>query len=903
MSNPMRWPTYALGGTDNVWQSQYTGWNLFDPMGPLPFGGNQAVDHPFINDGSGNYRSLYGVLPYWQSLSASGELHTSNIQHDFLLDDGNETILDRRYRNQEDDAVFPVSEMDALALSETDFSGLGISSTVRDLAIVNLDKGDPNETSQIRKRLTTDSWDRLDFGQGHSVNLTENRAWEFTTWNGGGTFSEFFAGAGTFPPEFSSAVAGSANDPLRPEVRTLLKSEQGYNFFLNPNGNDPRHPRQRLNINRILSDDNAAADVSEPFDMNTAFDSDGNPHFRNLTPHPDLVALNLANTSAWGAGTMTIPNLIHQNTASIPAAAAFSYLGNNIATGSDTDRMNLAIAQEWWARYDRQRLARDIYTLLWILGGGDDATNTTVTAAYYTPEQIQEMAQFAVNYVDALDRDDVITRFEYDNDLTDGWDAAGGSDLQFVTGVEAQQLTISEVLWVQTADTGGDEAPSIWDDNEVREFMYIELRNTSPFEVELRDETFRIARYNPSSTSPDASFVFKTDPANPVIIKPGQTFLIGCHDNSMIVNVSGTDELRASDFYVNPDMGSDFDQIVPYRIDGTDPLDEALPTATSEHPITTLDLDLSYTNSTGSTDHQNRFEFDTAAPFTAPMLNGNTLVSTDAAWSGITTCEIRLQRRKQLRTDGIVDPSADEWGEWVEVDSFENVTQRSFNASGTITDEIDNLISQERAEPFDRENVTDNSTGVGTPSRYHTLGASDFTVDSMDNDDASDDRNQGNSNSPSPFDVWQPHFDRDFSSEFELLSIPLFGPEDVTKKLANGTSQMLSGWYTHPITDGTPGVPSVAMVRFLNPRLDLDNNGTIDYDISNDSLVDTKTRTAGIACSSSYPCRPAAIRQSVNDWSWWPVLRARLTSTRFEMSLSSPRFWTTRTSLDSAEPI
>ena len=34
---------------------------------------------------------------------------------------------------------------------------------------------------------------------------------------------------------------------------------------------------------------------------------------------------------------------------------------------------------------------------------------------------VERMAQFAVNYVDALDADDVITRFEYDPDLSDGW--------------------------------------------------------------------------------------------------------------------------------------------------------------------------------------------------------------------------------------------------------------------------------------------------------------------------------------------------------------------------------------------------------------------------------------------------------------------------------------------------
>ncbi len=831
-TNPSQWPTYA-GATNSFWQYQYTGW---DPTLPGPVGGTNMVNNPFVQDTlAGGFRTLYGVLPYWQGLSVNNELQQANAQLDFLRDDGGEVILNRQYRNPEYDAVFPTHEMEGLHLSRQDFEDVGGTSRLRDLAIINFDKVNEDRRRQIAGRFTTDSWDRLDFSHGHSVNKTEDRGWEFTTWNGGGTFNEFDAVDGTFPPQFSAVAAGSTNDPLRRELRLLLKSEFGSNAHLNTNGNAKRQPRHRLNLNRILSDDDPAPDMTTLYDQNSAFDSDGNPQFRNLTPHPDIASLSIANSGF--AGPLTIPQVIHANGAA--PLVAFSDLGSAPDGGT-----NLAIAQEWWARYDRQRLARDIYTLLWVLGGGNDAAPDGYLTAplRYSPDQVGEMAQFAVNYVDALDRDDAITRFEYDNDLTDGWDAAGGGDLQVVNGVEAQQLTLSEVLWLETFDTGSDEASTIWDDNEIRQYLYIELRNASPFDVEMRTDSWRIARYNAGKTPgvdpPDASFVFKTDPDPTAnngenVVKAGKTYLIGCHDNSSVVTINGTDEIRASDFYVNDGTGPEFDQIIPFRIDGTDPSEPALPMAASKHPAPTLDLDVSYT---GSNDHQNRFEFDNPAPINAtpPMLNGNTLVSTDTTVDPnfrAAPFTLTLERRPNLRTDGFVGYSN---SDWVVIDEFENVTRRGpfdpTDTSGPMPELLSRLSSRERAEPLDRSNVTDHAQTATNP-RSHTLGNPDFTANGTVDDANSVDRNQGNSNSPATFAIWQPHFDRDFSSVFELLSIPLFGPEDTTLKLVEDIpAKPMSGWYIRPPSPNPE--PSVAMARFLNPFLDLDRNGTRDYDVS-----------------------------------------------------------------------
>src|SRR4029077_11314240 len=77
-----------------------------------------------------------------------------------------------------------------------------------------------------------------------------------------------------------------------------------------------------------------------------------------------------------------------------------------------------------------------------------DLTNTLKLRQLYNDRQLREMAQFAVNLVDSLDRDDTISKFEFDADLSDGWSldddpftlTDGGNQRGEVFGVEAQQL-------------------------------------------------------------------------------------------------------------------------------------------------------------------------------------------------------------------------------------------------------------------------------------------------------------------------------------------------------------------------------------------------------------------------------------------------------------------------------
>ncbi len=110
---------------------------------------------------------------------------------------------------------------------------------------------------------------------------------------------------------------------------------------------------------------------------------------------------------------------------------------------------------------DPRTLARDIYILLRQLRPTTD------------PDAIERMAQFAVNVVDFRDADDIMTGFEYDKDLSNGWNVdgnittedetpnpAGGAtslskiDRGVVWGVEAPRIVINETFSFETAANG-----------------------------------------------------------------------------------------------------------------------------------------------------------------------------------------------------------------------------------------------------------------------------------------------------------------------------------------------------------------------------------------------------------------------------------------------------------------
>ena len=802
-ANPMRWPSYFS--------------NAAGPTPPPQMGLWHFQRHPGLD----SVPDVTGVSPWHQALlpSANPVLQDFDPFKDFLLDEPNEVILERDLRNPEYDAVFPTSETEGLYLSAVDFTKINGISRLRQLASINLDHINEKTAARIRKRLTTDSWDRLEPAQARfqtppPPSIAFDRQWEYTPWTGAS--QDFQTDPGNtavraFPPEFGTAgatiPAGSAADPFRPELRLLLKNERLYSGHMT--GDFFRYPRHKLNINRILSGEEPTAPAAGTVDRR-AFDDDGNPRFRNLTPHPNLAQL-VANFGVINA--VVIPPIVHANpvVSTQPATAPpFSDLGRD-PTASQADRESLVVAQEWWARYDRQRLARDIYVLLYTLGGGQDGLSAldNMPNNPYPPgnpdvdgngvnDHVQAMAQFAVNYVDALDRDNVITKFEYDVNLSDGWDISANdtpSDIDYATvdGVEAQSLTFSESLWVQSSEdvnNNNSNGDTHFDDGDLHNFLYIELRNASPFDVKTYDEGWRIVRRNFATDMVEAHVELTEHLANK--IKGGRTFIISCQDNT---HQGGGDTL-SSDLYIDTNTDGTFEAIAPFRTPTG-----GLPTTEQQIVDPMADIDLSFRFISGTNPEAARFNVTLALDGTGTLV-GET---TDTAASE-TQFYLTLERRRDPTQDALVNLSADSWGDWVVVDRMRVERQEFDINTANIATEVQQLLSQERPQPLVRPLEAPSNNSLDAPAEHrHSIGHTSFDqAQRLDPDFPanvdSEDRNRGNSNAPVPTDVlvWQPHFDRDFSSIFELLAVPLCGPEELTARLTSTdgtTPATMSGEY------------------------------------------------------------------------------------------------------------
>ncbi len=731
--NPSRWPDYRSGH-----------WN----------------DHNYLFNAP-----AAGPRPYSQAGIAAGSLQNEATAVTDLstYDEDDEHVAIESQANPAD-APFAPSENAALQLSRTDFALSGEFSRLRDLAPLNF-RDSPTPTGAInghngaeanRKMFTTDSWDRNEFAL-----YPRARPWEFNVWDG-----ESIA---RFPPEFGGAMrvpayqTTSPEDPLRPVVRQLLATSIG-NLDSPPNFKDGRsRPQFPLNINKLL----------------TGIDARGNPIYRDLVPHPTFGPTD----------NITLP----------AAAPDFSTIG--------TDPANA----EWWARHDRQTLARDIFTLLWVVSGGKDGTDYTDPTQLFAdlpPEmaagreddhyevlsgnaqtqieardRIREMAQFAVNVVDALDRDNVITEFRYDENLADGWDIS--TDFQTVYGVEAAQLTLSEVLAIRTPPVTSDDPRTEANDADghQRYHLFVELKNASPFHVSIQNAEWRIRRI-PSGAVATAQSRFAvlrdgvyTSPNTGTVgaVEPGDTYLIASQDGT---NRFAANQYRTSDFRVDYDTTGTFDAIVPNLPDPSPPTSA---NTYADYPPPLCDLDL-FANGTLSpaASHVGRYlpNGDTTANAQfnelTSLLNYTDvgLENGDSTNEIIDNVTIVLERRLLNSGATVTDGVGLDGNPWIEVDRMPDVPVQVFNIVDTMqtTEQLlQNVRSYERREPFyPRTEMYQDPNPMAMPPniRQHTLPLLEVGSSLKQNSGIAAGAN---------FNYWQPHFDRDFASVIDLLSIPLYG--------------------------------------------------------------------------------------------------------------------------------
>jgi hypothetical protein len=465
-----------------------------------------------------NYFTNASVL--WTTFFNPGGSLMSGGGGQLLIDEPDETFTEpSAAATQPNDNIYGPSE-NLGQLSGTDFTALG--NPTRTASLASFSMASNARAAQIRQRFTSSSWDLKSFGKEflgpYAAVNDARRLWEFSDISGGAGTGPF-----RFPPNFgtlpviqpapmtgATALAYS-NYPLRPDVAHLLwtladpKQQQTTNALLLP-----QHP---LSINGLTEQ------------TQTGTDSSGNPIYtfsiRPLMPHPTATSppATLPNTP------ITVPG---------HSSDGIGYLINRPVPGLNVQQ------QEWLARYDRQRLARDIYTLLYLTGGGSDTFNYATTSnqpvagvrPLYTDDQLQEMAQFAVNLVDQLDTDSNITIFEYDKDLSNGWNLDdnaydGLADTQppfnivpadrgVVYGVERQQLAFNEAMVVFSQQAVNSTPPIIpirtdhpdtqWDDKKQWAALYLELDNIGPTNVSFNNEQWEIAIKQSPIVQPQSTF-------------------------------------------------------------------------------------------------------------------------------------------------------------------------------------------------------------------------------------------------------------------------------------------------------------------------------------------------------------------------------------------------------------
>ncbi|TWT61815.1 hypothetical protein Pan54_25520 [Rubinisphaera italica] len=809
-NNPSRWSSYS-----KRWERQLVAGSLSGTTEA-----NQLDD----------LKLKTGVLPYTEAEKSDGsrallQPRTSNSADNlFLADEPDEIIVEPSFRNPDDDALLSVGEMQFLHMNDTDWgiAASTASSRLEKLVKFNFERTDFLSTTTndiedswwLRSQFTTDSWDRWEFAFSPAVgaimdindpnyDITQNRAWEFSPVNNDNTRL-------AFPPEFGNATRFSANDPFRDELRQWISIELERDQVF---ANFPL-PQRRLIINRLLDKDR-----------------DGDFRYRHLTPHP-----------VFGTGDPDpkgLMDLMYDPSNSVVKSydpgsepVAFESIAND------------KFAQEWWAKYDRQRLARDIYVLLYTLGAGDDTIDVTQDPDAYDPsvldedavdssgsrvgndvnDHLQAMAQFAVNYVDALDRDNVITEFVFDTDLSDGWDITGEKDANGqltelpeaarVFGVESQQLTFSETYFVQIERGEMNDSPKTpWVDTAGTplQFLIMELRNASPFLVDYKTDSWRIRRIvgeddfrvntngNSGDDETDDEWVeFKTVGAIPGI-PAGANFWIGAHDEA-------DTSLPAAVMLDEDDNGTiERDEVLcPSREQETDG---------DTKPVCHLDIN-----------HDDHASFRTNKGGSPNFLMGEIRDK----------FEIVLERRCHIQGDG--EYSSEVSNPWVPVDymfvqrdgTVQPLDQSSPPASRTIDlSDFDNQKSIERPQPLHRLPRVDGYASIpgnrenneGSGPRRHSIGPQ--TPLSYDNQDISnypsapyvpyvaENSNCPTVNSVKTYTLWQPHFDRDFTSVYELMSVPIVGPGQLTESItdgANGMSGLHTAFTKFAVTD--PGTPA-----------------------------------------------------------------------------------------------
>jgi len=549
-------------------------------------------------------RYIFGQNETFEQGNNVGDDLVSDPFYDALFEDPLETIFDVEFAQRQFDQVFAPSDSLALHLTPADKASApdAITERLTELAPFGFENVLNND---VRERFTTISNSLRRFMMKHDLGRDLRfgtgddgpRAWEFSADTDGADrnengYGEEGDGRMEFPPAFGVTPATgqpySATDPFRPQVRRLLTVEAGENRELV--GQLP------LSINHILDVERSAQtpdEQAQPVQFLRYMQRAG-LRFRPLVEHPSVLEGNAILTLS------AVPNYNPSTPVVFPPQ-------------TPEDR-------EYWARRDRQKLARDIYVLLYTIGGAQDNgaagirdyrsandPNAAEGVALYTHRQLREMAQFAVNLVDSMDTDNVFTKFEYDKNLADGWNldddpytSEGAVTLEadtnfgiitdegrnrednvtrgVVYGVEAQQFAFNEVLAVGTVIAPPaatvNHAATLYPDQTGRNHLFIELQNMLPTPSELTTSLstdmnraiWRIVRYDREDNNHliKESSVTGGNPFRAMAFRLDATVDQRVEGGqSYTISTASDNAVVSSDLFVDFNLDNSFDLIAP----------------------------------------------------------------------------------------------------------------------------------------------------------------------------------------------------------------------------------------------------------------------------------------------------------------------------------------------------
>lgn len=767
------------------------------------------------------------------------------------FEDPLEVVMDLDRAVRPDDSLFSPADMVPGHLSSTD---VGSATTQLSTRLNNLGVEAFSSSSDVGDRFTTvlNSLRSIPHRHDLGLNLQSDggtgddgpRYWEFNSdSNNDGITRDFPPQFGTiqaFAPGDLSNRATSPTDPYRAVVRRLLTTVAGENREL--------LMQLPLSVNHIL-DVNRSSDT--PLETSTEYlryIQRAGMRFRPLTEHPDADE------------TLDSGNTVAADVNSIP----------QVGTAAGTDALTefpprTAAHREFWARRDRQQLARDVYVLLYTLGGGQTTSGTVVDATgdnsgrmIYSNHQLRRMAQFAVNLVDAMDTDNVVTKFEYDKDLGTGWNLdddastadtysalgtpAANEDVRtsntgnglypedsanergVVYGVEAQQLALSEALAVYSQQLGADlDKTPFADDSGHRMFLHLELQNVQPYPVEMsrteigmtdRDRAiWRVQRVDREGAADDPQNDTLTHELSLMGGNPdvpgGDNFTIAVAAQQGVASDPSPNGFENADIYIDDDADGAFNLISP------DIGAQATTVSTGTALAPNCDLDTVHTT------HETRFLVnntmdggallqDIYDPAGIQPYAGNDDYGFAADPNG--GFEIVLQRRQNPNLPRL--PVAD--NPFIEVDRIFVSLRRLIDISGAADVQLSELRSLERPEVLDSTQViasAHEAIAPGTNWRRNSIGAL--------MNDATDDPSGSSLDGMGSFTLWQPHFDRDFGSTVELFRLPIVGPRLLTQRLDRmryaGYQQSFTNFLTPTVGQEDETLLSSSVSMFLQP--------------------------------------------------------------------------------------